>query len=112
MSTRKTKASKRATPRSASPNFREALHDMRLAAQEGVQDAIVRAHLMQPPQNARGRPRLAAGHTSQALFDGVCEALAEAIVQTARPGAELAILRLVEDLLESKVQQRLCGGRC
>jgi hypothetical protein len=85
---------------------------MRLAAQTGVQDAIVRAHLMSPPPNAKGRPRLAAGHTSQALFDGVCEALAEAIVQTAKPGAELAILRLVEDLLESKVQQRLCEGRC
>jgi len=112
MSRRKQKSSKRAPIRSAQPTFRDALQDMRLAAHQGVQDAISRAHLLSPPPNAKGRPRLAAGHTGQALFDGICEALAEAIVQTAATGSELALLHLVEDLLESKVQKQLCQGRC
>lgn len=107
--TRASNAAKKVDRRSA---YREALHDMRLAAQEGVQEAIDHAHMLTPEMPTR-RPRgVSHAHQSHALFDGITEALADAIIDTARPGSELGILRLVEDMLESKIQRRLCAGIC
>jgi hypothetical protein len=90
--------------------FGEALREMRAQAQEGVSEAIVAATLLKPPPRAKGTPRISQGHQVQALFDGICEALADTIVDVARPGGEEQMAKLVGDILMQKVRRRGCAG--
>jgi len=93
------------------PTFGEALLEMRSAAHQGVQSAIAHA-AMHETTKARGRPRMAAGYRVQALFDGIVEAVAEGIIGSARPGAEIDLARLVADMLVARVAQHTSDGQC
>ena len=104
---------RRAAPRStAGVTFGEALREMRAVAQDGVSEAIVAATLYRPPPRAKGTPKLAAGHQAQALFEGICEALADAVVDVSRPGGEEQMAKLVGQILLTHVQRKICVGRC
>jgi hypothetical protein len=46
------------------------------------------------------------------LFDGICEALADTVLDVARPGGEVQMARLVSEILMTHVQRKLCAGRC
>ena len=92
--------------------FGEALREMRSAAQDGVAQAINAAAQHRPPPRARGTPRISSGHQVQTLFDGICEALADTVLDVARPGGEVQMARLVSEILMTHVQRKLCAGRC
>lgn len=92
--------------------FGEALREMRSVAQDGVAQAIVAATQHRPPARVRGKPRLATGHQVQTLFDGVCEALADTVIDVSRSGGEVQMARLVGEILISHVERKLCAGRC
>jgi hypothetical protein len=109
--TKRTKSPvRRVPPRSQrGVTFGEALREMRSAAQDGVSEAIVAATHLKPPPRAKGTPRISQGHQVQALFDGICEALADTIVDVSRPGGEEQMAKLVGDILAEKVRRRLHG---
>jgi len=84
---------------------------MRATAHESVSAAICGAAAYQPEVKPRKMPRMAHGHRAQALFDGIVEALAEAIITESRPGYEDEMALLVADMLRSRVVQHTCAGR-
>lgn len=102
---------RRAPPRAQrGVTFGEALREMRAQAQEGVSEAIVAATLLKPPPRAKGTPRISQGYKVQALFDGICEALADTVIDVSRPGGEEQMAKLVGDILIQKVRRRSCAG--
>ena len=99
--------------RSREPTFGEALQTMRQAAYAGVEEAISQAHAYQPPPASRGRPRrrnVEAGERARALFGGVLDAVAEAVVDAAEPGSEIIFAEIVAKMLIAKVHQQSCLG--
>lgn len=101
----------RTSRRKGAPTFQEALQDMRDAARSGVQSAIDQAVVLQPPRRARGRPRHAGGHQAQALFQGVIDGIAGAVIESAKPGTEHVMAQLVADMLIATVHKQLCASR-
>lgn len=110
--TKRTKSPvRRAPPRAQrGMTFGEALREMRETAQEGVSEAIFAATLLKPSRRARGTPPIATGHQVQALFDGICDALADTVIDVSRPGGEERMAMLVGDILMQKVRRRACAG--
>lgn len=94
----------------AAPTFGEVMAEMRATAHEGVAEAIVAAATYQPDIKPRNAPRVQHGHRAQALFDGVIEALAEAIVANSRAGCEMEMSYMVADMLQARVAQHVCAG--
>ncbi len=91
-------------------SFSQALDRMRSAAQTGVQEAIWDAHAIVPPPSKRARR--ATGRASQALFDGVLEAVAELIVAVATDGRAGELCDLACSTLRAKVARRTRARLC
>lgn len=108
---RRTSLPKVTRPAATAPTFGEVLEEMRAEAHQGVAAAIHGAASYQPDTKPRRIPKLAHGHRAQALFDGIVEALSEAIIAESRPGFESEMASLVADMLMSRVEQHTCAGR-
>ncbi len=100
----------RARASKASPSYREALHSMRTAAQDGIAEAITEAQEDYLSFRALGRSP-SHGEEAHALFDGICAAIADSIVWNALPGREDVLARMVGDLVVAKVYALTCQGR-
>ena len=109
---------KKTPPASARPgrlSYRQALADLRSSAEDEVQAGIdaarvtfaaSRRHTERPPSARKGR-----GMALEALYSGILDAVAVSILETADPGQETDLARLVAGLLVSKVHAMGCQGR-
>ncbi len=94
--------------------YRDALSSLRATAQEGVQEGIQVAcstfHETRPARRPY-RHRKARGMELEALYGGILNAVALSIMETASPGCEVSMARLVADQLIAKVEEMGCVGR-
>ena len=100
----------RARTSRTSPSYREALHSMRVAAQDGIAEAICEAQDDYLSFRALGRSP-SHGEEAHALFDGIASAIAQSVVVNALPGRADVLARMVGDLVVAKVYALTCHGR-
>ena len=105
------KKSGRARLHDAPPRtYRQALVTMRLAAQDGVAEAISDAHHAMARDVSHASQQPSAGETAHALFDGVAQALAENILMHSLPGRAETMARMIGDLVVAKIHAMSCQG--
>lgn len=106
-----TRKSSRQSKTSRALTYKEALSSLRSSAEAGVQDGIDAARMSFVSARPRSTSRRGArGMELEALYSGILNAVAVSILETAHPGREIDLARLVADQLVAKVEALGCVG--
>jgi hypothetical protein len=92
--------------------YAEALKSMRLNASRNVEAAINASKEHPLPKAPKGMRKGAEKQATTYFFDGILTALADSILEHAKPGFEMEMAMLMANVLVSKVNRASCGGEC